>query len=391
MEKLLVMKRNNFILLILLLISTVSIGQEEKKKQWMELNGYLKFMQTIGIAKDTNILVNNLWYNRLNFKLHLSPKSTINAQFRNRLFYGDNVSNIPNYGELINTYDGVFPLEWLVVDNSSIVLSVIADRLYYDYTSDKIQFRGGRQRINWGINTTWNPNDIFNSYNIYDFDYEEREGSDALRLKLFPNYFSSVDIAYKFTNNFKTDVGAIMYKFNKSNYDIQLLAGKFMENISVGGGWAGSIKTMGFKGEATYFIPYTAVGFHNVSVSTTIDYSWSNGSALMATYLYNSSGTNTVIDPTVQIITIPNAEKLMPAKHNTMVNYTKQLSPISGLNIGLLYSYGINSMVLFPTYTFNIKTNLDLDLIGQLFFSELPNEEFSNVGNGLYWRLKMSF
>ena len=37
-----------------------------------------------------------------------------------------------------------------------------------DWANEKLQLRVGRQRINWGINTTWNPNDIFNSYNIYD-------------------------------------------------------------------------------------------------------------------------------------------------------------------------------------------------------------------------------
>ena len=90
-------------------------------------------------------------------------------------------------------------MQWSLVDNSNVVLSVIADRFYYQFAAEKLELRLGRQRINWGINTTWNPNDIFNSYNIYDFDYEEREGSDAIRLKYFPNYQSSLDLAYKFT------------------------------------------------------------------------------------------------------------------------------------------------------------------------------------------------
>ncbi|MDB4835117.1 hypothetical protein OAH12_00870 [Cyclobacteriaceae bacterium] len=381
--------------LLLLFITSISFAQtdstKKKKMEWLELNGYLKFMQTLAISPDTNMFVDNLWHNRLNFKAFVSKKSTLYAEFRSRVFYGNSVRSIPSYGELINSYDGALPLEWLLVDNESAVVSVIADRLYYDYTSDKIQFRAGRQRINWGINTTWNPNDIFNSYNIYDFDYEEREGSDALRMKFFPNYYSSIDFAYKFTGYFKRDVFAAMYKFNKSNYDIQLLAGKFHEKISVGGGWAGSIKLIGFKGEVTYFIPYTEVGDHNVSFSTAFDYSWSNGSGLMATYLFNSSGTNDVIDPSLSVTAIPDAEHLMPAKHSTMVNYSRQLSPISSLNVGALYSFGVNSFVLFPTYTLNLKSNLDLDLIGQLFFQELPNEDFSNLGNGIYWRLKMSF
>ncbi len=385
------MKRGKF-LVIFLLISIVALTQESTdKKRLGEFNGYIKFMQTLAISPDTVIFVDNLWHNRLNFKVFVSEKSTIQAEFRNRLLYGNSVRGIPSYGELINVYDGSLPLELLLFNDESVVLSVIADRLYYDYSSEKFQFRAGRQRINWGINTTWNPNDIFNSYNIYDFDYEEREGSDALRVKFFPNLYSSFDIAYKFTGDFKNDVFAGMYKFNKKGYDIQVLAGKFHGKLVVGGGWAGSLKLVGFKGEVTYFIPYTDEDSQNVSLSTAFDYSWANGSTMMVTYLYNSSGTNNLIDPSLSVTAVPDAENLMAAKHNSMASYGRQLSPISSINIGVLYSFGVNSFVCFPTYTLNIKSNLDLDLIGQLFFQELPDQNFSNLGNGVYWRLKMSF
>ena len=164
------------------------------------------------------------------------------------------MKSIPNYGEYVNDYDGVLPLEWLWVDNENVVANTIVDRLYYDYSSEKFQLRIGRQRINWGINTTWNPNDIFNSYNIYDFDYEEREGADAISATFFPNHFSSFDVAYKFTGNWDDDVFAVKYKFNKWNYDFQFLGGKFEDNITLGIGWAGSLGLIGFKGEATYLI-----------------------------------------------------------------------------------------------------------------------------------------
>ena len=211
-----------------------SYGQD--KRQIFEFNGYQKFMQTVSIAPDTNIFVDNLWHNRFNSQLFISQKSKIVAQMRTRLLYGDFVRSVPNYGELINDYDGAVDLEWLIADNENIVLSVIADRLFYQYSGSNSELRFGRQRINWGINTTWNPNDIFNSYNIYDFDYEERQGSDAIRFKLFPNYSSSIDFAYKFTGDIKRDVAAVMYKFNKKSYDIQLLGGKYLEKVAVGDG-----------------------------------------------------------------------------------------------------------------------------------------------------------
>lgn len=31
----------------------------------------------------------------------------------------------------------------------------------------------------------WNPNDWFNTYNYFDFDYEERPGTDAIRVRVY--------------------------------------------------------------------------------------------------------------------------------------------------------------------------------------------------------------
>jgi hypothetical protein len=62
---------------------------------------------------------------------------------------------------------------------------------YLDYTAGKWQFRVGRQRINWGVNLVWNPNDVFNSFSYFDFDYEERPGSDAVRVQYYTGTTSS--------------------------------------------------------------------------------------------------------------------------------------------------------------------------------------------------------
>ena len=382
--------------LVLLLIQNLVIAQDidstaADKPEWFRFNGYLKYMQTDAFSGDSLRTVDNLIHNRLNFAGYFGKNHKLVAQFRNRILFGYSVRTNPNYGKVINDYDGAIQMEWLPVNNETAIISVIADRLYYEYSSEKWQFTAGRQRINWGINTTWNPNDVFNSYNIYDFDYEERQGSDAIRVQFFPNYLSSMDLAYKFTGDLKTDVLAAKYKFNKKNYDYQVIAGKFKEKIAIGGGWAGSIKLVGFKGELTAFIPYTVNGETNLSASTTFDYSWSGGLYLMGTYLYNSTGSNHPIDPFISVVQVPNAEFLMPARHNALISSSYPFSPIFSGNLGVIYGFEINSLTVFPTLTLNVKTNLDLDVIGQFFFQELPQSEFSNLANGIFWRLKWSF
>lgn len=356
-----------------------------------DFNGYVKFMQSLAFADNGSVLVDNLIHNRLNFAFYSKKGSTVVAQFRNRVFFGESVKSIPNYGEYVNDYDGVLPLEWLWVDNENVVANTIVDRLYYDYSSEKFQIRVGRQRINWGINTTWNPNDIFNSYNIYDFDYEEREGADAIRAQFFPNYFSSFDMAYKFTGNWDDDVFALKYKMNKWNYDFQFLGGKFQNYVTLGTGWAGSLGLVGFKGEVTYFDSYISEKENQLSASTSFDYAFVNGFYVLGTYLFNSTGTNDVIDPTLPVYDNPNAAYLMPAKHNMMFQGSYPISPIFNASVGTLYSYGINNFTLFSTLTYGLLTNLDFDLIGQFFWQETPSESFQNLGNVIYWRFKYSF
>ena len=39
------------------------------------------------------------------------------------------------------------------------------------------------------MNLVWNPNDLFNAFSFVDFDYEERPGSDALRIQKYTGYF----------------------------------------------------------------------------------------------------------------------------------------------------------------------------------------------------------
>ena len=383
--------------------TTSAVVEEEPKEkfQWFQFNGYLKFMQTLSFKDLKNISVDNLVHNRLNFKFYIPKGGDFTLQLRNRVHFGASVNFIPGYGDLTTNYEGVAPFEFLwfsnddkgiILDSVKVVFSTIIDRLYYDYSNNKVQFRIGRQRINWGINTTWNPNDLFNSYNIYDFDYEERQGADAVRLKIFPNYMSSIDFAYKFTGRWADDVFALKYLFNKASYDFQFLAGKFKQDVAFGFGWAGSIKTVGFKGEITYFQPYKFDQIGDLSASASLDYSWAGGVYFMGTYMYNSTGFNHPINPTViQIAAIPDAKNLMPAKHNAMAMVSYQFSPIFFGALSTLYSFEINNLTLFPTLTFSLKQNLDLDLIAQLYFQEIPGDKFDYLGTGLFWRLKWSF
>lgn len=101
----------------------------------------------------------------------------------------------------------------------------------------------------------WNPNDIFNAYSFFDFDYVERPGSDALRLQYYNSEVSSTELAVKM-NRDKQVTAAGLYKFNAFEYDFQVLGGTLNQtDYVVGCGWSGAIESVSFRGELSYFQP----------------------------------------------------------------------------------------------------------------------------------------
>ena len=226
MAKLFLMKFNSLKKLFIVIILTypLSIYAQDKPKNW-NLNGYVKTLQSLNFVKvpvldTTLLLVDNLIHNRLNFTWYVNNQFTIRADMRNRIFYGDIVKSDPNYAKNLEaTANDFFDLSLILFERNDFIIHSMLDRLYLDYVKGNLEVRLGRQRVNWGINTVWNPNDIFNAFTFTDFDYEERPGSDALRVKYYTGFASSIEIAIKAFDKKEDAVGGILWKFNKWNYD----------------------------------------------------------------------------------------------------------------------------------------------------------------------------
>jgi len=198
---------------IMLFLSPSTWAQDSTaaEKKWV-LNGYVKDMQTLYFNKNFDSLVSgNLVHNRINVKWKPAKTFTMAAEFRNRLFWGEEISNIPNYSEQLRNENELVNMSIIWIQKSNLVLHTNVERLWMEYNKSKWTARLGRQRINWGITTTWNPNDIFNTYNFLDFDYEERPGTDAAKVQYRFNDFSHVEMAIFPGNSEFKPVGALTF------------------------------------------------------------------------------------------------------------------------------------------------------------------------------------
>ncbi|MEM6378476.1 MAG: hypothetical protein AAF705_09690, partial [Bacteroidota bacterium] len=271
-------------------------AQEVKERNWT-LNGYLKNLQTgifINNPFGDNYQQDNLIHNRLNFRWYPNEHLTFRAELRTRAFYGDIVRATPEYAAQIADVNNDF-FDWsaVLLDRPSWVIHTMLDRLYFEYNKNDWEIRAGRQRINWGINSVWNPNDIFNAFAFTDFDYEERPGSDALSVKRYTGFASSIELVAKAADSWEETVIASRWQFNKWAYDFQVIGGYFQNQVALGGGWAGSIKDLGFKGEWTAFFPLEANQNTSFALTLGTDYIFENSLYLNGGYLYNSNGSTT--------------------------------------------------------------------------------------------------
>lgn len=386
-------------LIVCLLFSISLFSQEEEKSKKIFLNGYVKDLQSLSILSLANpftgetisvLLQDNLLHNRLNFQYIPNDKFTLKLELRNRLFWGDQVGTAEAFKAQLAEGNDYFDLDLASVGEVGIAAHTILDRAYGEYVNGKWEIRLGRQRINWGINTVWNPNDIFNAYTFTDFDYEERPGSDALRVRYYTGYASSVELAAKAFDNFDEATIGLLWKFNKWNYDFQLLAGVAEGDYAIGGGWAGNLKNIGFKGEFTYFLPFDDSQEDSFAATLGVDYAFGNSLYLNTGFLFNKNGT-TEGSITELFAFDLSAKNLYPYKYAAFFSGGYPISPLMNGGLALIYSPS-ESNVLFvnPTFTYSIKENWDIDFIGQLVFGK-ENEKYTSPVQALFLRLKFSF
>lgn len=361
----------------------------------LTLKGYIKYLNIVTPAPDlNNIITDNFFHNRLNFRYYPTSALSAGVEVRTRVFYGEATRLNPllsNNLEMDNS--GLFDLSSVWIDETSFKAHTIIDRAWIDWYKGKVQARIGRQRINWGVNTVWNPNDLFNSYSFFDFDYEERPGSDAIRLQYYTGVASGFDIAARPGKRAKDDVIAGIYRFNKWQYDFQVLSGIFHSDVAIGTGWAGNIGTGGFKGEATYFHPYE--NFSDTSgifvASFTLDYSFKNGIYILGSYLYSGAASSSALQLSNFVNVQLTPKTLSPFEHSTLVQVSGNITPLVNGGIAFIFYPGNNYFFSGPSLTFSLAPNLDLLLTSQVVFGDKPNGNFGGLGGSFYMRVKKSF
>jgi hypothetical protein len=384
---------------IFLLSAIYSLAQEETEEQEPKkftLKGYIKDMASFNFYGDS-LMFQNLIHNRLNFAWYATNELTFYMEVRTRLLHGDFVSRIPNYAEIVDSNNDYFDLSANLINEKSVILNTMMDRFYLQWAKNNWEIKLGRQRINWGINLAWNPNDWFNAYSFFDFDYEERPGSDAVRVSRYTGAASSIEVAAKISDDIDRFVGAAMWKVNKWDYDFQFLGGLAQGDLAAGTGWAGNLGTASFKGEMTWFhkVVETEVNpfYEDMFLGAiSVDYSFPNSLYLNGSLMFNSEGTSGVPFNFTAIGLRPGTVRdLSLYRWSGFVQSTYQINPLLYSGLAFIGYPGSKDFFINPSITISAMQNLDVDVVAQLFFGRDFNGDFGSVANAVYLRLKWSF
>ena len=377
------------LLFILLFVFKVSAQEEQKK---FSVSGYISDMQSAmfdSINKQWTI--GNLIHNRINFKYFPINGLSMALEVRNRLSLEESVTKNSATASSFATDNGFMNLTKNLAKGNSYVLNSTIDRFWVAYENGKLHATLGRQRINWGQTMVWNPNDIFNAYSFFDFDYVERPGSDALRLQYYNSEVSSTELAVKM-NRAKQVTAAALYKFNAFEYDFQFLGGTLNQTDYVLGlGWSGAIKSVSFRGEISYFQPEKkfrdTTGVLLASIS--FDYTFSNSLSILAEYLYDGMKFSNNLSFQSLYNAPMTVKNLSFVNHNLLLQASYPISPLLTGTLAGMFLPGIKGYYIGPSLNYSLSQNLDVSIYYQTFGVEIANtHEQLNI---LYLRIKASF
>jgi hypothetical protein len=375
-------------------------SQEDSLKK-LTLEGYVSSMQSV-IYMDS---MQGYWYyesqihNRLNIGYYPTSRISMALQARNRFITGDRFKSdaTGGYTKSLAEDAGFMDLAFNWASGRSYVLNTAIDRLYMKYSFNKLEVTVGRQRVNWGQTYVWNPNDWFNTYSFFDFDYEERPGSDAVRIQYFTGALSGAEFVAK-VDSAGSLTAAGLYKFNRGSYDFQLLGGWLAgSDLGLGTGWTGNIGQIGFRGEMSYFHParhfLDTTGLFFFSLA--LDYTTAHSLMIQVEGFYNQLPPGYSGKSFVEFYQRPLSVKdLSFTEWNFMVMFSYPFTPLISGSLAALWYPGISGYYLGPSFTCSLADNLDLSLVLQYFSGRLPGPsgepERQNLTLG-FLRFKYSF
>ena len=382
---------------------SLSSGQES-----VDIGGYIKNMSSYqdgsfaGTPDDLGDFQNTV-QTRLNISWY--PLSTLTAGIESRhlFIYQKNIKTGGGFMDIFAADNYYFDLKEKWSDENDFQAVSEIDRLYLDWTLDNLQITLGRQRIAWGSALVWNPTDLFNPFNILDFDYLEKPGTDALYMQYYLGPLSQLDIAVSPGRKSEEVIYAVRYYFNFNDYDFNIIGGWQKKTFRLGAGWSGQLYGGGLRGEMLYSKPEISYETMNTTgtlpaekkiddpyftVVISYDYTFRNSFYWHTEYMYNGLGA--VNNSSQRRLEILQSGELTPSRHSIFQEFSYDITPLWKGNVYIIFNPSDQSWIAAPSLQYSMSDNWELYLTAFPSAGKL-NSEFGDMPGWYFCRFKYSF
>ena len=244
------------------------------------------------------------------------------------------------------------------------------DRFNLARTTGKLDTVVGRQAIGFGRIVISSPLDIIAPFPPDALDTDVRPGVDALRATAHYGLDGQLGTVAVLGDSSRHNSYLATWADNRAGIDLLALGGILRERPMFGLGLAGSLGTLGLKGEVAFYegerVGETGGDLHRHMLIAAMEgwYRFASGLTLITQYLHNGAGARHPADYPETALSAPVQEGLttLLGRHYLLAAPSFELHPLVTLNGLLIWNLADDSWLLRPTLSINLADNLSLDL-----------------------------
>ena len=281
------------------------------------------------------------------------------------------------------------------------------DRLNFQYETENLNIKIGRQPINLAASNYFSPNDFFAPFTAQTFYRSYKPGVDAIRTDFQLGELSQLSL-----------IGVLGYELEASNdsfwsnqpewdqnsyiarastvfkdFEIALLAGTIKRDKIIGLDFQGELfEWLGIRAEGHYFMPENTAQDNTIEFALGLEHRWENTLTLRIEQFYHGKGANSTEDYHLRSL-FPNPESAYLARHYSALGANYEMTPLLNSDILLLYNWVDQSSIiaLNAVYSLSDEAELVFNLnipSGDKTQGNMIKSEFGSQGKsiGLEWR-----
>ena len=394
-----------FLLGCAMLVSAPSVHSEAP--QW---SGSVKSLNIYGEEAPADLFP-EYWLSRNSVRLNMDwqpkPAWQLETALDYQYLWSDPKSVLPLPKR---TYNRHLDMEktWQHGDHGSSLLQV--DRLNLHWRTGKMDVTLGRQAVGFGRILIFSPLDVIAPFAPEALDTDIRRGVDAFQG--IYNYGMDGQLAATavWGENSSDNSFLATWTDNRYGVDLLMITGELRDRLMFGAGLAGSLGTLGLKGEFSVYKGKDRSepngDLHDSFAVAAVEawYRFDSGISLVTQYLYNGPGVSNPKDYIKALISAPLQEGLtyLLGRHYLMFAPSYEIHPLATIQGIVIYNLADDSALIRPTLDLNLADNMTLQIfwtshigdqprVVSSFLPAEPRSEFGMIGDNYGVFLKYFF